>query len=71
VRHGPWKYLRRHMTDNGGYASLRQGPFLFHLERDPDESYNLIESEPEVAQELVGMLDDWDAAMARNLRGWR
>ncbi len=71
VRDGPWKYLRRHMTDNGGYASLSQGPFLFHLERDPDESYSLIESEPQVAQRLEAMLDAWDAEMARNVRGWQ
>jgi uncharacterized sulfatase len=70
VRHGDWKYLRRHMTDNGGYASLRQGPFLFNLAVDPDESYSLIESEPEVAARLARMLDDWDAAIDRNLRGW-
>ena len=70
VRHGDWKYLRHHMTDNGGYASLRQGPFLFHLDRDPNESYNLIESEPEVAAMLVRMLDDWDSRLDDNLRGW-
>jgi arylsulfatase A-like enzyme len=71
VRHGPWKYLRRHMTDNGGYASLSQGPFLFHLERDPDESYSLIATEPEVARRLEAMLDAWDAEMGRNVRGWQ
>ncbi|UCC64936.1 MAG: sulfatase [Anaerolineae bacterium] len=70
VRHGNWKYLRRHMTDNGGYASLSQGPFLFNLELDPDESYSLIESEPEVAGTLVKMLDDWEAEIRRNVRGW-
>ena len=29
VRNRDWKYLRRHMTDNGGYTTLSQGPFLF------------------------------------------
>ena len=38
VRQGKWKVLRRHMTDNGGSPSLRQGPFLFNLETDPNES---------------------------------
>jgi uncharacterized sulfatase len=70
VRHGNWKYLRRHMTDNGGYASLSQGPFLFHLESDPDESYSLIESRPHIARELADMMDHWDAHMQDNLRGW-
>jgi arylsulfatase A len=71
IRHNQWKYLRRHMTDNGGYAGLSQGPFLFNLSTDPNESYNLIETEPEVTATLVEMLEDWEAAMDRNVRGWR
>jgi arylsulfatase A len=70
VRQDKWKYLRRHMTDNGGYASLRQGPFLFNLETDPGESYSLIESEPEIAQWLVGMLEERDTEIRNNPRGW-
>jgi uncharacterized sulfatase len=70
VRHGNWKYLRRHMTDNGGYASRRQGPFLFNLELDPNESYSLIESEPETAAMLEHMLQDWEAEIRANIRGW-
>ena len=70
IRHENWKYLRRHMTDNGGYASLSQGPFLFNLALDPDESYSLIESEPGVAARLVGMMEDWEAGIRSNLRGW-
>jgi arylsulfatase A len=70
VRQGPWKYLRQHMTDNGGYAGLRQGPFLFNLETDPDESYSLIESEPQIARRLARMLSDRDAQINRNPRGW-
>ena len=71
VRHGDWKYLRRHMTDNGGYASLQQGPFMFNLATDPSESYSMIESEPAIASELEVMLASWDAEMDRNVRGWK
>ncbi len=71
VRHENWKYLRRHMTDNGGYASLSQGPFLYNLELDPNESYSLIESEPEVARQLVKMLDAFDTEIENNIRGWQ
>ncbi len=70
VRYRNWKYLRRHMTDNGGYAGLSQGPFLFNLETDPGESYDLIEAEPQIAASLARMLDRWDAAMDANVRGW-
>ncbi|MCU0521934.1 MAG: sulfatase [Anaerolineae bacterium] len=71
VRQGDWKYLRRHMTDNGGYASLRQGPFLFNLATDPTESYSLLESEPAVAAELEATAAAWDDQMDRNVRGWK
>lgn len=70
VRYQNWKYQRRHMSDNGGYPLFSHGPFLFDLERDPDESYNLIEAYPDVARQLAGMLDDWEAELDGNVRGW-
>jgi arylsulfatase A-like enzyme len=70
LRHQQWKYHRRFRTDNAGYWPLQQGPFLFDLEIDPNESYSLLESEPELASELMAMLDAWEAEMATNLRGW-
>lgn len=70
VRHQNWKYLRRHMTDNGGYTTLSQGPFLFNLEIDPNESYSLIESEPGIARKLETMLLEFEAELDSNLRGW-
>jgi len=70
MRQGDWKYIRRHMTDNGGYASLRQGPFLFNLETDPYESYSLIESHPKIAQEMLTQMHTWDQELTNNLRGW-
>ena len=70
IRKGDWKYVRRHMTDNGGYASLRQGPFLFNLEKDPYESFSQIESHPQIAQELLKQMQIWDNTMTSNLRGW-
>jgi uncharacterized sulfatase len=70
VRYRNWKYMRRHMTDNGGYVTLSQGPFLFDLERDPNESYSLIESEPVMAKKLEDMLERFDAEREANLRGW-
>jgi uncharacterized sulfatase len=71
VRHKNWKYLRRHMTDNGGYTTLSQGPFLFNLELDTNESYSLIESEPDIAGELEGKLAEFESEVKDNLRGWR
>ncbi|MGA2503216.1 MAG: sulfatase-like hydrolase/transferase [Anaerolineales bacterium] len=70
VRYEHWKYHRRYRTDNAAYWPLQQGPFLFDLSTDPNESYSLIESEPERAMELAGMLETFDAEMRANLRGW-
>jgi arylsulfatase A len=70
VRHKQWKYQRRHMSDNGGYPLFSHGPFLFDIENDPEESYNLINSRPDVAQMLSLMLDQWEAEMDSNVRGW-
>jgi hypothetical protein len=70
LRHTHWKYYRRFTTDNTAYWPLRQGPFLFDLDTDPNESYSLIASEPELAVELAAMLEAFDAEVAANLRGW-
>ena len=54
LRHEKWKYHRRFGTDNAGYWPLEQGPFLFDLSIDPNESYSLLESEPGVARRSGG-----------------
>jgi arylsulfatase A len=70
LRYKHWKYYRRYTTDNAAFWPLRQGPFLFNLDTDPNESYSLIESEPELAAELSAMLEAYEGQMAANLRGW-
>ncbi len=70
VRRGRWKYYRRYITDNAAYWPLRQGPFLFDLETDPNESYSLVESQPARAAELAALLDAFEADVTANLRGW-
>ena len=70
VRHHNWKYLRRHTTDNGGYMTLSQGPFLFNLDLDPNESYSLIESRPDMTARLQNMLEEFEQSIEDNSRGW-
>jgi arylsulfatase A len=70
VRYQHWKYYRHYITDNASYWPLKQGPFLFDLETDPNESYSLIESQPERAAQLSAMLETFDAGLETNLRGW-
>ena len=70
IRYQQWKYHARFRTDNAAFWPLGQGPFLFDLDSDPNESYSLIESEPELAAQLAAMLEANDAQMKANLRGW-
>jgi uncharacterized sulfatase len=70
VRRGEWKYLRRYRTDNGGYVVFHQGPFLFNLQDDPGESYSLVETMPELAAELDGLIEDFESDWRENTRGW-
>ena len=70
VRHQHWKYHRRYRTDNAAFWPLKQGPFLFDLNTDPNESYSLVESQSERAAELAAMLTAFDEDMDANLRGW-
>lgn len=70
VRHQHWKYHRRCRTDNAAFWPLHQGPFLFDLDKDPNESYSLVESQPERAAELSAMLEAFGAEIRANLRGW-
>ena len=59
------------MTDNGGYTTLSQGPFLFNLELDQNESCSLIESEPLIVAQLNEMLISFDAQLKQDIRGWK
>lgn len=70
VRRQHWKYYRRYITDNAAFWPLHQGPFLFDLDTDPNESYSLVDSQPELASEMAAMLAAFEADMGANLRGW-
>ena len=70
VRHQHWKYYRNYITDNASFWPLHQGPFLFDLNTDPNESYSLVESQPKRAAQLAAMLEAFEAGIGANLRGW-
>jgi arylsulfatase A len=71
IRSQHWKYIRRSLTDIGPYWPLEQAPFLFDLDRDPNESYSLIEDQPEPAPRIILLLETFEAGMKANLRGWQ
>ena len=70
VRYQQWKYCRRYLTDIATYWPTKQGPFLFNLESDPNESYSMIESQPGIAEKLAAMLENFELDMEANLRRW-
>mgnify|MGYP005814116307 CR=1 FL=1 len=70
ARHGDWKYYRRHSSDNGAYPFFPQGPFLFNLETDPRESYNLLGNYPDLEDYFTALLDREDQFRKDNPRGW-
>ena len=48
-----------------------KGPWLIDMSRDPYESYDVSECQPEVAARLFAVMEAREAEMARNPRGWR
>jgi hypothetical protein len=48
-----------------------QGPWLFDLVRDPDESYDVSQNNPERLDQLLGAMRGLEAELAANPRGWK
>jgi hypothetical protein len=43
---------------------------LYNLAIDPGESYNVIDTHPEVAEKLGRILQQWEAEAEKNPGGW-
>jgi uncharacterized sulfatase len=79
IRVGKWKYIPKINTyvwpvpldKVWASAGSAQAPWLYDLEADPQESYNLKTNYPEVIRELQGKFQDWDEAMQKNPGGWK
>jgi arylsulfatase A-like enzyme len=77
VRDRRFKYHDRHGVYFGNPMDWpwgpmrRRGPWLFDLESDPDESYDVSHRHPEVRRRLQSVLEAERAALIENPRGWR
>jgi arylsulfatase A len=77
VREGRFKYHDRHRVPFGNPPDfalgvwVQRGPWLFDLELDPDESYDVSERHPETFARLRQMLEARRQEMEDNPRGWR
>lgn len=67
VRTGKWKYHRRHKSWTTGHFYYPIGPFLFNLEDDPDESYDVSGRYPEKAAELENMMNEWEKNLVKGV----
>lgn len=74
IRDGEWKYHRYHemgdINPNPWPHNTFKGPYLYHLQSDPSESYSLIDHFPGKAQELANMMDGFEHSVDENIRGW-
>jgi uncharacterized sulfatase len=84
IRMGQWKYFRRlnryvwpipldaaPIPDKLGSSQLgNRWPLLYNLQIDPGESYNVIDTYPDVAEKLEKRLQEWEKNMAANPGGW-
>lgn len=76
VSDGRYKYYDRqpypYVNSGGSFApNMPQGPWLFDLERDPDESYDISMKQTDIAERLREELDRKRQEDSDNLRGWK
>jgi arylsulfatase A-like enzyme len=77
VREGRFKYHDRHRVPFGNPPDFsfgvwaQKGPWLFDLDVDPDESYDVSERHPETFARMGEMLRARRQEMEDNPRGWR
>lgn len=84
IRFGKWKYFRKlnryvwpvpldaeALPDAMGKKQLgNRGPLLYDLSVDPGENYNVINTYPDVAEKMRGMIIEWEERVKKNPRGF-
>ncbi len=76
LRQGRFKYHDAHGVFYGNPMDWRwgpmrrRGPWMFDLDNDPGESYDVSDRHPEVSRKLRETLEGWREALESNPRGW-
>ena len=66
-----FKYIDQHRSENTSYWMAKQGPFLFDMNYDQNESYDVSAHFAEKMKELEKNLLTKREQMERNPRGWK
>ncbi|HHY83470.1 MAG TPA: sulfatase-like hydrolase/transferase [Clostridiales bacterium] len=65
-----FKYYKAANSENALYRDMRIHSFLFDLNHDTDESYDVKTLHPEKYKELKDYLDSFNESIEKNPRGW-
>ncbi|MBK8418183.1 sulfatase [Candidatus Villigracilis saccharophilus] len=79
VRMGKWKYIRDIDTmawpipldKHWKSENSLEAPWLYNLELDPGESYNLRREHPDIVEAMEAIFQKWQKSMKENLGGWK
>ncbi len=64
ARKGPFKaYFYESVKEIGGKHKLLERPWLYHLEHDPSERFNIAEQHPEVVEEIRKIVQQHEATV--------
>ena len=64
-----YKYFENVATENSAFIDQRYKNYLFNLDSDPAEGYNISMTYPEVAAKMKNMLKDFRKELKNNRRG--
>ena len=65
-----FKYIERAPSEMGHYWNLQQGPFLYNMDTDPEEAYDVSAHYPEIAAGMAQAVEQFKQSLQENIRGW-
>ena len=79
IRAGKWKYIPKintfvssvPMDKKWPSEGWKNAPWLYNLETDPGECYNLKDDHPDVIKRMDAIFKEWEKQMEQNPGGWK
>jgi uncharacterized sulfatase len=79
IRAGKWKYIPKintyvssvPMDKKWPSEGSKNAPWLYNLETDPGECYNLKDDHPDVIKRMDAIFKEWEKQMEQNPGGWK